>query len=111
MSHHQAIELQLTGMGCRSCIAKIESALKAVEGVETAVVNFDDKSVLVEGTSPVTPLIEAIESAGYGAQEDSQTSRTVETESDSITLKDSQHNDKQTLQTLLIDGAGCASCV
>jgi Cu+-exporting ATPase len=111
MSHHQVIELQLTGMGCTSCIAKIESALKAVEGVETAVVNFDEKSVRVEGVSPVMPLIEAVELAGFGAHEETPSAKKLEVEIDPETITDSQFKAVHTSQTLLIDGAGCASCV
>ncbi len=54
-------------LSCPSCVAKIEKALKAVDGVEKATVHFNTGRIEVEHTSQVQPLklVEAVRSVGY----------------------------------------------
>lgn len=54
-------------LSCPSCVAKIEKALKAVSGVESAVVHFNTGRIEVEHGSQVQPqkLVEAVRSVGY----------------------------------------------
>jgi|AZIK01.1.fsa_nt_gi Cu+-exporting ATPase len=61
-------ELIIEGAGCASCVGKIESALKAVLGVENAEMNFAQRSVSVVGSAPAEQLIKAVEAAGYNAK-------------------------------------------
>ena len=58
------------GMRCAGCIAKIERGLQAVEGVETARVNFSAKRVAVrhEKALDADGLVAAIGSLGFEAQ-------------------------------------------
>jgi P-type Cu+ transporter len=59
--------LDVTNVGCASCVAKIESALVAVNGVISAKMNFADRTVEVEGTVAPTLLVAALAQAGYQA--------------------------------------------
>ncbi|MEW9799317.1 heavy metal translocating P-type ATPase [Alteromonas sp. CYL-A6] len=61
-------QLIIEGAGCASCVGKIETALKNVQGVERAEMNFADRTVLVSGTAETKALITAVESAGYNAK-------------------------------------------
>jgi len=63
------MQLSIEGAGCVSCVAKIETALKAVVGVSTAEMNFADRSVVVTGQVRHQELIAAVERAGYNAKE------------------------------------------
>jgi Cu+-exporting ATPase len=65
------IRLQLTGMTCASCVARVERALLKVPGVSGATVNLasEKASIQVLSTVPVAALKAAIEKAGYAAKE------------------------------------------
>jgi Cu+-exporting ATPase len=60
--------LSIDGAGCASCVGKIETSLKAVNGVSNAEMNFADRSVVVTGHAKITDLIKAVEGAGYNAK-------------------------------------------
>jgi Cu+-exporting ATPase len=61
------IRLQLEGMTCASCAARIERRLNKLEGVE-ATVNFATEQATIHCDDvPVAELIGAVEAAGYGA--------------------------------------------
>ena len=64
----QQTELIIEGAGCASCVGKIESALKTLPGVNDAIMNFAQRTVLVEGEADIDSLITAIEVAGYNAR-------------------------------------------
>ncbi len=63
------VELDITGMTCAACVARVEKVLKRVEGVADASVNLASESAVVRAapTVPIERLIEAVEKAGYGA--------------------------------------------
>ncbi len=63
------IRLQVTGMTCASCVARVEAALRAVAGVTAAHVNLADNTARVTAIG-VTPaeLAAAVSAAGYSAQ-------------------------------------------
>lgn len=61
-------ELLIEGAGCASCVGKIETALQQVSGVDSAEMNFAQRSVSVEGEVSDQALIEAVEAVGYGAR-------------------------------------------
>lgn len=87
------ILLPIEGMTCASCVGRVERALKAVPGVETASVNLATERASVTTGSIVARarLIEAIESAGYSVPTKA---------ADSVGPVE-----------LSIDGMTCASCV
>ncbi|WP_425045166.1 heavy metal translocating P-type ATPase [Primorskyibacter sp. S87] len=80
-------KLQITGMGCASCVGRVEKALAAVSGVETAEVNFATRSaeIVHDRTTLLTDLSAALDEAGYPAA-------LLETE-------------------FTVEGLNCASCV
>jgi Cu+-exporting ATPase len=62
------VRLDLEGMTCASCAARIEKKLNSLDGVE-ATVNFATEQATVRSGAgfPVEVLVGAVESAGYGA--------------------------------------------
>ena len=60
-------ELAVTGMTCASCVGRVERALQAVPGVESAAVNLATERATVRGTAAAGALVDAIASAGYRA--------------------------------------------
>jgi Cu+-exporting ATPase len=63
------VELQIGGMTCASCAARIEKKLNKIDGV-TATVNFATEKARVEYTGGVSAdqLVQTIEQAGYTAE-------------------------------------------
>jgi Cu+-exporting ATPase len=51
-----------------SCVSKIEKALLSVSGVQTAEMNFAQRTVTVKTNVDVSKLIHAVEQAGYNAK-------------------------------------------
>jgi P-type Cu+ transporter len=60
-------QLKLIHVSCASCVKTIESALKAIGGVQLAQVNFANRTVQVEGDVSPEEAIFAIQKAGYEA--------------------------------------------
>ena len=62
------VELEITGMTCASCAARIEKKLNRIEGV-TASVNYATEKAAVTYPPEVSPadLIAVVEATGYGA--------------------------------------------
>jgi Cu+-exporting ATPase len=62
------VELNISGMTCASCAARVEKKLNKLDGV-TATVNFATEKARVEYGDPISPadLVAAVESAGYHA--------------------------------------------
>jgi P-type Cu+ transporter len=62
-------QLAIDGMSCASCVARVTSALAAVEGVRHARVNLATERALVEHDAAVDPsrLVAAVRGAGYAA--------------------------------------------
>lgn len=81
------VSLQVEGMTCASCVGRVETALKKVEGVRSAAVNLATERADITLAKPVDRqvLIQAIERTGYDVP-----ATTVE---------------------LSIEGMTCASCV
>jgi Cu+-exporting ATPase len=82
------VEIPITGMTCASCVARNEKALRKVEGVSEANVNFATERATVTydpAQVDLEHLREAIEKIGYGVP--AQT------------------------EVLKISGMTCASCV
>ncbi|RIK09657.1 MAG: heavy metal translocating P-type ATPase [Acidobacteria bacterium] len=70
ISDGQDVSLELEGMTCASCAARIEKKLNKLDGVEAAV-NFATERADVHfdaSRASVDDLIAAVESAGYGAK-------------------------------------------
>ncbi len=63
--------LQIEGMSCASCVARVEKALLKVPGVLSASVNLATERATVQAlaTLPMAALKAAVEKAGYGAKD------------------------------------------
>ena len=60
-------QYNVTGMSCAACSARVEKAVRGVEGVTEVSVNLLTNSMLVEGSADSSVIIAAVERAGYGA--------------------------------------------
>jgi len=61
--------LSLSGISCAGCVSRVQKAIDAVDGVESATVNLAERTATIDGTASVAGLVKAIEAAGYGAAE------------------------------------------
>ena len=61
-------QYQVTGMTCAACSARVEKAVKKVEGVTACSVNLLTNSMGVEGVASEEDVIQAVTDAGYGAR-------------------------------------------
>src|SRR5437588_3457486 len=70
------VRLDVEGMTCASCAARIERKLNKLDGVE-ATVNFATEQATVRSALavPLATLVAAVESAGYAARGSSATRR------------------------------------
>ncbi|MEN6402856.1 MAG: heavy metal translocating P-type ATPase [Armatimonadia bacterium] len=61
--------LDIKGMHCAACVARVEKALRGVDGVTEAVVNLGDETATVRLVDelPTERLISAVEASGYEA--------------------------------------------
>lgn len=60
--------LKVEGMTCGHCKSAVEEALKKLEGVKSATVNLEEKTVAVEyneGETDLSKMKEAVEDQGY----------------------------------------------
>lgn len=60
-------QYNVTGMTCAACVARVEKAVKKVEGVQEVSVNLLTHSMGVEGNAKEFDIIKAVMDAGYGA--------------------------------------------
>ena len=63
-----SVDLVVEGMTCASCVGRVERALAAVPGVQSATVNLATERALVRGTADVATLVQAVEAVGYDAR-------------------------------------------
>ncbi|WP_051962338.1 heavy metal translocating P-type ATPase [Serratia sp. Ag2] len=72
MSLVTRLSLPVEGMTCASCVGRVERALKAVHGVQTAAVNLATERADITFTDQVNPqaVASAIEGAGYTVREE-----------------------------------------
>lgn len=63
-----SVELSVEGMTCASCVGRVERALKAVPGVNEAVVNLATERATIRGVASTDDLIAAVAKAGYDAK-------------------------------------------
>ena len=87
------IALSVSGATCASCVNTIEKALMSVPGVSHAHMNLADNTATASGDADPDALVEAVESAGYGAS-------VIEDEDEADDRK--QEEDKKQYKTLLV---------
>ncbi|QMV74184.1 copper-translocating P-type ATPase [Comamonas piscis] len=96
----QALELEVEGMTCASCVGRVERALRAVPGVQTAAVNLATERATVQLTAGVNAeqLMAAIAKAGYTAHPLRQAAEA----SDAADAHDAQSQRQQQAQKTLL---------
>ena len=57
-------QYQVTGMSCAACSARVEKAVRGVEGVTSCSVSLLTNAMGVEGTASDAAIIAAVEAAG-----------------------------------------------
>ena len=64
-----AINLEISGMNCASCVGRVEAALGRVDGVQEARVNLASETAALQVTSGFDPkaVVAALDTAGYPA--------------------------------------------
>ena len=61
------MKFSVSGMGCAACQARVENAVKQVNGVTSVDVSLLTNSMEVEGDFSVSEIIQAVKDAGYKA--------------------------------------------
>jgi heavy metal translocating P-type ATPase len=67
------LDIPIRGMTCASCVGRVEKAIRAVQGVDTAVVNLATERArvsLAPGIKDASPVATAIRHAGYEPAEE-----------------------------------------
>lgn len=59
---------EITGMSCAACSARVEKAVKKLDGVTGCSVSLLTNSMGVEGTATEAEIVAAVEKVGYGAK-------------------------------------------
>ena len=97
------IELQIGGMTCASCAARIEKKLNKVEGVNASV-NFATEKAHVEYAGDVSPeqLVAAIKQAGYAAELPAPKTSIADGEAASLVEQDSTASVRQRMLVSLV---------
>ncbi len=91
------MKFEVIGMSCSACVARVESAVSGIEGVEKCSVNLLTNSMIVEGNVSAESVILAVSKAGYGAIESDET---VEIDSTKFEDKESPKLRKRLLLSL-----------
>ena len=67
-SKKETVVLNVTGMHCEKCVARVKEALEGVDGVTNADVRLEDNAATVEGHGfDAAALLEAVEAIDFGA--------------------------------------------
>ena len=80
----------VTGMTCAACVARVEKAVKKVEGVEDCAVSLLTNSMGVEGSADPAAVIAAVEGAGYGASVRDEAKKDAGVSADAALLEDKE---------------------
>jgi heavy metal translocating P-type ATPase len=68
-TNERDVVLDIDGMTCASCVAKVERALHRVDGVDQTVVNLATRTASVRGSgADMEALVGAVQRVGYGAR-------------------------------------------
>ncbi len=70
MDSNKSYLIDIEGMSCASCVARVEKAIKAVAGVDDAVVNLSAENAVVSGSAEIGAILKALNDAGYPARYD-----------------------------------------
>lgn len=68
-SAKEEIKLAVEGMHCQKCVARVQDALAAVEGVTDVVVTLEENEAVATGHGMnAEALVEAVKALGFGAE-------------------------------------------
>ncbi|MEO5357408.1 MAG: heavy metal translocating P-type ATPase [Nitrospirae bacterium YQR-1] len=90
MSDKKTLNIQITGMSCAVCAGSVEKAVKSLNGVLDAVVNFAAaRATVIYAPGLITPegIAEAVKNAGYTAHITQSNVSDTETEQEHSLLK------------------------
>ena len=62
------MDFNIKGMSCAACSARVEKAVKELQGTDIVSVNLLTNSMHVEGAATEKEIIDAVVKAGYGAK-------------------------------------------
>lgn len=60
-------KLDVAGMHCEKCVARVKDALEAIDGVTGADVDLASNSAVVTGDVDAAAMVAAVEALGFGA--------------------------------------------
>lgn len=83
-------KFDITGMSCAACVARVEKAVNAVDGVTECAVNLLTNSMIVSGTASAEKIIKAVTDAGYCAQPVKATNSSKKNPHNSAPLQDKE---------------------
>lgn len=67
-SKKETVKLNVTGMHCEKCVARVKEALEGTDGVTKATVDLASNSAIAEGHGfDTAAMIAAIEACGFQA--------------------------------------------
>ena len=75
------VSLKIAGMHCASCAATIEKALKKLEGVKSARVNFATERASVEYSPEIISVLDlrrSVQDAGYEVESEEEVDRSIQ---------------------------------
>ena len=68
-SEKQTVNLNVGGMHCEKCVARVKGALEGVEGTTSVEVSLEENAATVEGRGLDTAaLVAAVEGEGFAAE-------------------------------------------
>ena len=82
-------KFKVTGMGCSACVAAVEKAVKATEGVTNVSVSLLENAMTVdfdENAVDTGRIIDAVKGAGYGAEVDTGAIKNSKTKEKSVLI-------------------------
>lgn len=94
---------KVKGMSCAACVARVEKAVSAIDGVENCEVNLLLGSMTVDGTADASTVCDAVKLAGYSANaEDASGGAAKERANEEVSNKSER---KETLVRLISSSA------
>ena len=82
-------KFKVTGMGCSACVAAVEKAVKATEGVTNVSVSLLENAMTVDFDDNAVDtgrIIDAVKGAGYGAEVDGGAIKKSKTKEKSVLI-------------------------
>ena len=96
-------QYNVTGMSCAACVARVEKAVSAVDGVTSCAVSLLTNSMGVEGSADSQVIIKAVEDAGYGASlKNSKAKNSQQNKEDSLQDRETPKLKKRLIASVIL---------